>query len=51
MFARERRHSACDDGAMGTSRPTGALPSKVEAMYAPELRGNATEWKASVSDE
>jgi hypothetical protein len=28
-----------------------ALPSKVEAMYAPELRGNAVEWKASVSDE
>ena len=27
-----------------------ALPTKAEAMYAPELRANAAEWKASISD-
>ena len=27
-----------------------ALPTKAEAMYAPELRGNAAEWKAVIGD-
>lgn len=27
-----------------------ALPAKAEAMYAPELRGNAAEWKAVISE-
>lgn len=27
-----------------------ALPTKAEAMYAPELRANASEWKAAISD-
>lgn len=27
-----------------------ALPAKAEAMYAPELRGNAAEWKAFISE-
>lgn len=27
-----------------------ALPAKVEAMYAPELKGNSDEWKAKISD-
>ena len=27
-----------------------ALPTKAEAMYAPELRGNAAEWKAVIND-
>ncbi|MCA1964086.1 MAG: hypothetical protein LDL31_09105, partial [Prosthecobacter sp.] len=27
-----------------------ALPTKVEAMYAPELKGNAEEWKAKIVD-
>lgn len=27
-----------------------ALPTKAEAMYAPELRANAAEWKAAISD-
>lgn len=27
-----------------------ALPTKAEAMYAPELRGNAAEWKAKIED-
>lgn len=27
-----------------------ALPTKAEAMYAPELRANAAEWKASIGD-
>ncbi|WP_166647139.1 alpha-2-macroglobulin family protein [Prosthecobacter fusiformis] len=27
-----------------------ALPTKVEAMYAPELKGNSDEWKASISE-
>jgi uncharacterized protein YfaS (alpha-2-macroglobulin family) len=27
-----------------------ALPTKAEAMYAPELRANAAEWKASIED-
>ena len=27
-----------------------ALPASAEAMYAPELRGNAAEWKAVISD-
>jgi alpha-2-macroglobulin len=27
-----------------------ALPAKAEAMYAPELRGNAAEWKAVIAD-
>jgi hypothetical protein len=27
-----------------------ALPTKAEAMYAPELRANAVEWKASIVD-
>ncbi|MBL9143285.1 MAG: hypothetical protein JNM99_06335 [Verrucomicrobiaceae bacterium] len=27
-----------------------ALPTKAEAMYAPELRANAAEWKAAIND-
>jgi uncharacterized protein YfaS (alpha-2-macroglobulin family) len=27
-----------------------ALPASAEAMYAPELRGNAAEWKAVITD-
>lgn len=27
-----------------------ALPAKVEAMYAPELKGNSVEWKAVIRD-
>jgi len=27
-----------------------ALPTKAEAMYAPELRANAAEWRASIQD-
>lgn len=27
-----------------------ALPARTEAMYAPELRGNAAEWKARIED-
>ncbi|HYE80236.1 MAG TPA: hypothetical protein VEI97_19845, partial [bacterium] len=27
-----------------------ALPTKAEAMYAPELRGNSTEWKANIRE-
>ncbi len=27
-----------------------ALPSKVDAMYAPEIRANAAEWRANISD-
>jgi hypothetical protein len=27
-----------------------ALPTKVEAMYAPELKGNSDEWKARIEE-
>jgi uncharacterized protein YfaS (alpha-2-macroglobulin family) len=27
-----------------------ALPTKAEAMYAPELQGNSEEWKAVIND-
>ncbi|MDZ4287373.1 MAG: MG2 domain-containing protein [Prosthecobacter sp.] len=27
-----------------------ALPTKIEAMYAPELKGNSTEWKARIEE-
>lgn len=27
-----------------------ALPTKIEAMYAPELKGNAAEWKARIEE-
>ncbi|MES2594294.1 MAG: MG2 domain-containing protein [Verrucomicrobiota bacterium] len=28
-----------------------ALPTKIEAMYAPELKGNSDEWKAKIVEE
>jgi uncharacterized protein YfaS (alpha-2-macroglobulin family) len=27
-----------------------ALPTKVEAMYAPELKGNSDEWKVKIEE-
>ena len=27
-----------------------ALPTKVEAMYAPTIRGNSAEWKARIEE-